>query len=73
MSAGFAEAATSRQQFRAAHGKELLCTQANGVESRPVALAVAHGEIDLLPREVDVMQRRRNPQVDAGMCFGKMA
>ena len=44
-----------------------------GVEPRPVALAMAHGEIDLLACEIDMMQRRRNPQVDPRMRLGKMA
>ena len=70
---GLREAAAARQQFRAAHGKELLCTQADGIESRPVAVAVAYRKVDLLAREVDVMQRRGNPQVDAWMRLGKMA
>ena len=53
------------EQLGAADREQLLGAQARDIEAGPVAVAVAHGEIDVLAREVDVMQRRRDPQIDA--------
>jgi hypothetical protein len=41
------EPAAARQQFRTAYGKELFRTEPDGVESRPIAVAVAYRKIDL--------------------------
>ena len=65
--------AATRQQFRTAYGKKLLCTQPDTFQSRPIPLAVADGQVDVLSGEVDVMQGRRNAQVDARMRFGEVA
>ena len=54
-------------------GKQLLGAQARDIKARPIAVAVAHGKIDILAREVDVMQRRRHAQIDARMLLGKSA
>ncbi len=72
MSAGLAEAAAPGQQFRTAYREQFFCAQPHRVEARPVAVAVTHGEVDFLAREVDVMQRRGHAQVDTGMRLGKM-
>jgi hypothetical protein len=34
---------------------------------------MAHGKVDILAREVDVMQRRRHAQIDAWMLLGEPA
>ena len=54
-------------------GKQLLCAQAGHIKARPIAVAMAHGKVDILAREVDVMQRRRDAQIDARMLLGKSA
>jgi len=61
------------QEFWAADGKELFATQLHGIETRPVAIAVTHRHVDVLAREIDMMPRGRNPEVDAGMRLGKVA
>ena len=58
------QAVAPRKKLGTANREQLLGAQAGNVESRPIAVAVPDGEIDVLTREVDVMQRRRNPQVD---------
>ena len=73
MSAGFFTRARPSQQLWTANREQLLRAQAHGLEARPVAVAVTDGEIDVLAREVDVMQRRRNPQVDLGVRLGEAA
>jgi len=68
-----AEAVASGQQFRAAHGKQLLLTKSHGVETGPVAIAVTNGKVHFLAREIHVMQRCGNAQVYLRMGLGKMA
>jgi len=41
------------------------------MQSDPVTVAVADSEIDVFLREVDVMHRCRNPQIDLGMGVGE--
>ena len=53
----FAEARAPLEQLWAAHRKQLLCAQASDIKSGPTSITVAHGKIDVLPREVDVMER----------------
>src|SRR5262249_55232123 len=57
----------SGAERRAAHRKQLFAAQPRHVQSRPVAVAVADGEIDILAREIDVMHGRGNPQVNRRM------
>jgi hypothetical protein len=51
----------------------LLEAQADNVKPGPTAITVAHGEVDFLSCEVDVMQGRGNPQIDLRMRLGKPA
>src|SRR5262249_38352846 len=67
------ELAAARQQFRAAYRKQLLAAQLHRIEAGPVAVAVAHGEVHFLSREIDVMQRRGDAQVDLGMRLDEIA
>src|SRR5258708_22329483 len=66
-----ADAVPSRDQLRTAHREELLRAQLRDVQPRPVALAVADRDVDILAREVDVMQGRRHPEIDGRMRLGK--
>ena len=43
------------------------------MQPRPAPVAVADREIDILAREVDVVQRRAHAQVNARMQFGETA
>jgi hypothetical protein len=63
----------ARQQLRTAYGKQLFGAEPDGVESGPIAVAVAYRKIDLLARKVDMMQRRGDAKVDPGARFGKVA
>jgi len=66
-------AAVPSKQSRAADREELLIGQADGVQPHPTTVAVANREIDILFREVDVMHRCRNPEVDFAMALGESA
>ena len=59
------QAVAARKQLWTAHRKQLFGAQTHDVEARPIAIAMPHGEIDVLAREVYVMQRRRHAQIDA--------
>jgi hypothetical protein len=63
----------ARQQFWAADGKELLAAELHGVGPRPVAVAMTHRHVDVFACKVDMMHRCGDPQVNAGMRFGKVA
>src|SRR6266702_7523437 len=67
-----ADTATSRQELRTAHGKEPLRGEPDGVQARPIAVAVTHGKIDLLAGKIDVMHVRGDAQIDIGMRLGKL-
>ena len=62
---------TPTQELRATNREQLFGTQPHDIEPRPIAITVPHREIHVLSCEVDVMQSRRNAQIDAGMRFGK--
>ena len=66
------EAAAARQQLRTAYRKELFGAQSNGIKSGPIAIAMAHRKVDLLAREVDVVQRRGYTKINFGVRFGKV-
>src|SRR6516162_4198521 len=51
----------------------MLGTQAHNVETRPIAIAMAHREVHILAREVYVVQRCRHTEIDARMLFGEAA
>ena len=61
------------QQLRAAHGEQLLGAQADDIEAGPIAVAMTHGKVHVLAREVDVMQGRRHAQIDGRVVLGKAA
>src|SRR5262249_49407262 len=65
--------AATRQKLRTANGEELFATQVGGIGSGPIAVSMPRRHVDFLTREVDVMQRGGDTEVDAGMCLGKMA
>ncbi len=67
-----AQPSSPGQQLWTAHREQLLRAELDRVEARPVAVAMADREIDFLARKIDMMQRCRNAQVDAGVRFGKM-
>ena len=70
---GLGQAIAPDKQLGAAHREQLLGAQPNDVEAGPIAVAMANGEIDVLAREVHVVQRGRHAQVDARMLLGKAA
>jgi len=43
------------EQLGAAHRKQVLWTEPRDIKTLPVAVAVAHGKVDILTREIDVM------------------
>jgi hypothetical protein len=70
---GFREPIPPREQLGTAHREELLCAEARDIKARPVAVTMSHGKVDILAREVDMMQRRRHTQIDARMFLGEAA
>ena len=73
MSAGLSSRRRPDSSFGLQTAKSCSAAQPDRVQPWPVAVAMAHGEVDFLTRKVDMMQRRGNAKVDAGMRFGKMA
>lgn len=65
------EAIAPGKQLRAAYRKQLLRAEARHIKTRPVTVTVTHREVNVLARKVDVMQRRRYPQIDAWMLLGE--
>ena len=59
------------QQFRAAHRKQLLGAETRHVHSRPLSIAMADCQVDVFAREIDMLHRRADPQIDFGMRFGE--
>jgi hypothetical protein len=66
-------AMASGEQLGAAHRKQVLRAEPRHIKTLPVAVAMAHGEVDVLAREIDVMQCRGYAQVHAGILLGKPA
>ena len=58
---------------RAAHREQLLAAEPRHVQPGPVPVAVPDRQVDVLAREVDVMQRRRHPQLDLGIGLREAA
>ena len=72
-SAGFDRRLRPASSFGLHTGKQVFGAQADNIKAGPIAVAVANGEIDILAREVDMMQGGGHAQVDARMLFGKAA
>ena len=70
---GLRRGAAALQQLRTADGKELFGAEAGDVKPRLVAVAVANGKIDVLAREVDMLQRGADPEIDLWVDLGKTA
>ena len=60
-------------KFRTADREQLLGAQADNIMPCPVAIAMPHGKIDVLPSEVDVMHGCGNPEIDVRMHLCKPA
>ena len=60
-------------ELGAANREKPLGAEPHDVKPGPISVTMANREIDLLAREVDVMHRRRHPQIDVGMGLGKPA
>ena len=67
------DAVTPGHQLGTADREKLLGAKADGVEPAPIAVAVPDRNVDLLPDEIDMMHRRGDPQIDAGMGLAKPA
>lgn len=52
---------TPSDKLGAADRKQVLSAQAYDLESSPAAITVPNCKIDILAREIDVMQRCRDP------------
>src|SRR4051812_48187194 len=59
-----------REELWAAHDEQLLRAQASNLKSRPIPIAVTHGDIDVLSGEVDMMEAGGNPEIDLRMHLG---
>ena len=56
---------------RAADRKELFNAKPRDVQGGPISVAVPNCEIEILSREIDVLKRCGDPQIDGGMLFSK--
>jgi hypothetical protein len=70
---GRAERVAAIEKLRTADRKQLLGAEARDVQSGRGSVAVANAKIDVLAREVDVMQGRADPEIDLGMSLGEPA
>src|SRR5262245_16943863 len=68
---GRAEPVAAIEKLRTADRKKFLRRKTSDVQSGSDSVAVANGKIDVLPREVDVMRCRADPEVDLGMSLGE--
>jgi hypothetical protein len=71
--AGRAQRMPATQEFRAAHWEQRLSAQARDLQPWPASVAVADRDVYVLAREVDVVERRADAQVDARMGLGEAA
>ena len=67
----FYNAVTPGGELGAADWKKLLGTEADGVESIPIAGPVPDRNVDIVTGKVDMMHGCRDPQIDGRMCLGK--
>ena len=70
---GRAQAVAAVDKLGTADWKELLRAETGHVQAGVGAVAVANGQIDVLACEVDVMQRRADPQINLGVGLGEAA
>ena len=70
---GLAQRMPPTQELRAADREQRLGAQARHLQPWPASVAVTHRNVDVLAREVDVVQRRADAQVDAGVGLGEAA
>ena len=63
----------SGDELRAANRKKPLGIEPHDIKSRPVAVAMPDGDIDILACKIHVLRRCRDPEVDVRMLFGKSA
>src|SRR5258708_6636157 len=61
---GRAEPVAAIEKLRAADREQLFRAEASDVESGGGSVAVANAKIDVLAREVDVLQGRADPEID---------
>ena len=61
------------QQLGAADREQLVGGQPSHVKSHPAAITMAHRNVHVFAREVDVMHGGRNPKVDARVSLSKAA
>ena len=54
-------------------GKSCSVHRRTASKPAPIAVTVPDANIDLFAREIDLMQVGRDPQINAGMGFGKPA
>jgi hypothetical protein len=59
--AGLAQPSAAFHEPRAAHRKHLLGAQARDMQAGGRSVAVANGDVDVLAREVDMVQGRAHP------------
>ena len=69
----FGDAVASRNKLGAANRKKLLGAKAHDIKPSPIAVTMSNRKVNVLTREVDLMHRRRHPQIDVGMRLGKPA
>src|SRR5262249_40418291 len=69
----FRYAVASGNELWAANRKQTLRVKPLHIESRPVAIAMADRDIDIVAREIGILRRGRNAQIHAGTFLGKAA
>jgi len=65
------DAATAAEESRAADRKQLFSTEVDGIEPKPITVAVTDREIDILASEVYVVHRRRDLELDLRIGLSK--
>ena len=68
---GPAQGIATLEQLRAADGKQLLGAEPRDVKPGLISVAVTNGQVDVLAREVDMMQRGADPEIDLGVGLGE--
>ena len=61
------------REMGTAHRKDLFAAQTGHVKVGPAPLAMAHRHVDVLVREVDVVQARADPKVDRRVVHDEAA
>jgi hypothetical protein len=57
-------AIAAREEFGAANRHESFRTKSHGIKTRPMTIAMADRKVHMLGDEVDLLDRRRDAEVD---------